>query len=92
MLTPFPASWAHHPTKPGAARLPFFGVEPALLDSEGNTLQGPSEGLLVLKVGVDRARCGQVTGQRDERMGRDERMEAQDTHVLCFLRPPCPLP
>jgi len=36
-------------TKPGAASQPFFGVEPALLDSEGKTLEGEAEGNLVIK-------------------------------------------
>lgn len=35
--------------KPGAAGKPFFGIEPAVLDKEGNELQGEAEGLLVMK-------------------------------------------
>ncbi|MGJ8694273.1 MAG: acetate--CoA ligase [Thalassotalea sp.] len=34
--------------KPGAAGKPFFGVQPALLDKEGNTLTGADSGLLVM--------------------------------------------
>ncbi|NLG76088.1 MAG: acetate--CoA ligase [Xanthomonadaceae bacterium] len=34
--------------KPGSATLPFFGVKPAIVDNEGNTLEGPCEGNLVL--------------------------------------------
>jgi acetyl-CoA synthetase len=35
--------------KPGAAGKPFFGVEPAIFDNEGNELSGEAEGLLVIK-------------------------------------------
>ncbi len=35
--------------KPGSATLPFFGVEPALFDSEGNELEGADNGNLVIK-------------------------------------------
>jgi acetyl-CoA synthetase len=34
--------------KPGSATLPFFGVKPAIVDNDGNTLEGPCEGNLVL--------------------------------------------
>ena len=34
--------------KPGAASRPFFGVEPAIVDTEGRRLQGEAEGHLVL--------------------------------------------
>lgn len=34
--------------KPGSATLPFFGVQPALVDAEGNILGGEAEGNLVL--------------------------------------------
>jgi len=34
--------------KPGKASLPFFGIKPALLDADGNTLEGQSEGNLVI--------------------------------------------
>jgi acetyl-CoA synthetase len=34
--------------KPGCAGKPFFGVQPALLDKEGNTLEGENQGLLVM--------------------------------------------
>ncbi|HEY0269835.1 MAG TPA: acetate--CoA ligase [Sphingomonas sp.] len=44
MITPFPST----PTKPGSATLPFFGVEPKLLDGDGNELFGPTEGNLVI--------------------------------------------
>ncbi|KAF0280049.1 acetate--CoA ligase [Spiribacter aquaticus] len=34
--------------KPGSATLPFFGVEPQLVDNEGNVLEGATEGNLCL--------------------------------------------
>ncbi|WP_448245948.1 acetate--CoA ligase [Thalassotalea agariperforans] len=34
--------------KPGAAGKPFFGVKPAILDKDGNTLTGADSGLLVM--------------------------------------------
>ncbi|HET7675375.1 MAG TPA: acetate--CoA ligase, partial [Gammaproteobacteria bacterium] len=35
--------------KPGSATLPFFGVEPAIVDEAGNELEGAASGLLVVK-------------------------------------------
>jgi acetyl-CoA synthetase len=35
--------------KPGSATLPLFGVEPALMDENGNELEGAASGNLVLK-------------------------------------------
>ncbi len=35
--------------KPGSATLPFFGVQPALVDAEGKELEGATEGSLILK-------------------------------------------
>jgi acetyl-CoA synthetase len=46
MITPLPGATA---LKPGSATLPFFGVEPALLDGEGNEIHGAGEGNLVIK-------------------------------------------
>ena len=46
MLTPLPGAMA---MKPGSATLPFFGVEPVLLDTDGNEIQGEGEGLLMIK-------------------------------------------
>jgi acetyl-CoA synthetase len=46
MITPLPGATA---LKPGSATLPFFGIEPALLDAEGNEVEGPGEGNLVMK-------------------------------------------
>ncbi|CAG2170885.1 unnamed protein product [Oppiella nova] len=37
------------PMKPGSATLPFFGVIPAILDSEGKELKGAATGQLVFK-------------------------------------------
>ena len=36
MITPLPGAT---PLKPGSATLPFFGVEPVVLDEKGNELQ-----------------------------------------------------
>ncbi|WP_018631372.1 acetate--CoA ligase [Neomegalonema perideroedes] len=38
-----------NPAKPGSATTPFFGVIPAVLDNDGTELQGPAEGVLVIK-------------------------------------------
>ncbi|MBW9313311.1 hypothetical protein FA041_27640 [Escherichia coli] len=34
--------------KAGSATRPFFGVQPALVDNEGNPLEGATEGSLVI--------------------------------------------
>ena len=34
--------------KPGSATRPFFGVQPAIVDSDGNILEGEAEGILVM--------------------------------------------
>ena len=36
------------PAKPGSATLPFFGIQPAILDEEGKPLVGPGSGNLVM--------------------------------------------
>ena len=54
MITPFPST----PLKPGSATLPFFGIEPQLLDGEGKLLLGEAEGNLV----VARSWPGQMRG------------------------------
>ena len=47
MLTPLPGAT---PLKPGSATNPFFGVQPVLLDDQGNELQGnPAEGNLAIR-------------------------------------------
>ena len=46
MITPLPSVT---PMKPGAASHPFFGVQPALVDGQGNELSGVAEGNLIIK-------------------------------------------
>ncbi len=46
MITPLPGARA---LKPGSATLPFFGVEPALVDEQGQELKGATSGSLVIK-------------------------------------------
>ena len=45
LISPLPAAI---PQKPGSATLPFFGVQPALVDTNGVILEGEAEGNLVL--------------------------------------------
>jgi acetyl-CoA synthetase len=45
MITPLPGATA---LKPGSATLPFFGVQPEIVDSDGKPMQGACEGNLVL--------------------------------------------
>ncbi|MCF6281889.1 MAG: acetate--CoA ligase [Candidatus Polarisedimenticolaceae bacterium] len=45
MITPLPGATD---LKPGSASKPFFGVEPAIVDAEGNILEGACEGNLVI--------------------------------------------
>jgi acetyl-CoA synthetase len=45
MITPLPGATD---LKPGSATRPFFGVRPALLDEEGNELEGAASGNLVI--------------------------------------------
>ena len=47
LITPLPGAT---PTKPGSATKPFFGIQPILVDSENNELDGPSEGNLCIKM------------------------------------------
>lgn len=46
MITPLPGAID---LKPGSATLPFFGVEPCLVDDKGNELEGAAEGALCIK-------------------------------------------
>ncbi len=46
LITPLPGATR---LKPGSATLPFFGIQPAILDNEGNILDGEAEGILVIK-------------------------------------------
>jgi acetyl-CoA synthetase len=45
MITPLPGAIA---TKPGSATKPFFGIRPALVDAEGNVIEGAGSGNLVI--------------------------------------------
>jgi len=45
LITPLPGATT---TKPGSATLPFFGVQPALVDNDGKILEGATEGNLVI--------------------------------------------
>ena len=54
MITPLPST----PLKPGSATLPFFGIEPQLLDGDGKQLDGAAEGNLV----IARSWPGQMRG------------------------------
>jgi acetyl-CoA synthetase len=46
LISPLPGATA---LKPGSATLPFFGVEPAILDAAGKEQAGACEGALVIK-------------------------------------------
>lgn len=46
MISPLPGAT---PMKPGAASVPFFGVEPALLAEDGSEIAGAGSGYLVIK-------------------------------------------
>jgi acetyl-CoA synthetase len=45
LISPLPGATA---LKPGSAGKPMFGVQPAIVDGEGNTLEGAAEGVLIL--------------------------------------------
>jgi acetyl-CoA synthetase len=45
LISPLPGATA---LKPGSASKPMFGVQPAIVDGEGNTLEGAAEGVLIL--------------------------------------------
>ncbi|HEX3952162.1 MAG TPA: acetate--CoA ligase [Stellaceae bacterium] len=45
LITPIPGAT---PLKPGSATRPFFGIEPVIVDGEGNRLDGAAEGILCL--------------------------------------------
>nr|XP_004242910.1 acetyl-coenzyme A synthetase, chloroplastic/glyoxysomal-like [Solanum lycopersicum] len=46
MITPMPGAW---PQKPGSATLPFFGVQPVIVDEKGVELKGECSGYLCVK-------------------------------------------
>jgi len=45
LITPLPGATA---LKPGSATRPYFGLKPAIIDAEGNFLEGPGKGNLVI--------------------------------------------
>lgn len=45
LITPLPGA---NTLKPGSATQPFFGIKPALVDANGNFIEGPGEGNLVI--------------------------------------------
>ena len=45
MISPLPGAID---TKPGSATLPFFGIQPAIVDAQGEVLHGPAEGNLLI--------------------------------------------
>jgi acetyl-CoA synthetase len=45
LITPLPGATK---LKPGSATLPFFGVQPAIVDTEGNIVEGAGSGNLVI--------------------------------------------
>ncbi|MGB1182138.1 MAG: acetate--CoA ligase [Candidatus Puniceispirillaceae bacterium] len=45
LITPLPGATT---TKPGSATLPFFGIEPVLVDGENNIIEGAGEGNLCI--------------------------------------------
>jgi acetyl-CoA synthetase len=48
LIAPLPGAV---PTKPGSATLPFFGVDPVIVDEQGRILEGECEGRLCLRDG-----------------------------------------
>ncbi|MDM1248902.1 MULTISPECIES: acetate--CoA ligase [unclassified Acinetobacter] len=46
LISPLPGATA---VKPGSATRPLFGVQPALVDAEGNEIEGEAEGNLIIK-------------------------------------------
>ncbi|WP_342640369.1 acetate--CoA ligase [Rhodoligotrophos ferricapiens] len=45
LISPLPGAMA---LKPGSATLPFFGIKPAVVDADGNVLEGETQGNLVI--------------------------------------------
>ncbi len=46
LITPLPGAT---PLKPGSCTLPFFGIEPVILNEQNQELSGPAEGVLAIK-------------------------------------------
>ncbi len=53
LISPLPGATA---LKPGSASIPFFGIQPAIVDAEGKLLDGPATGNLVRST-AGRHRC-----------------------------------
>ncbi|MEL6540051.1 MAG: acetate--CoA ligase [Pseudomonadota bacterium] len=64
MITTLPGA---HDMKPGSAGMPFFGVQPQLVDNDGNVLEGATEGNLCI--------IGSWPGQARSVYGDHERFE-----------------
>jgi acetyl-CoA synthetase len=45
LISPLPGATA---LKPGSATKPLFGIQPAIVDGDGNTLEGAAEGVLIM--------------------------------------------
>jgi acetyl-CoA synthetase len=45
LISPLPGATA---LKPGSATKPLFGIQPAIVDGDGNTLEGTAEGVLIM--------------------------------------------
>ena len=45
LITPLPGAMA---LKPGSATLPFFGIKPVIMDTQGDVMEGVAEGILVI--------------------------------------------
>lgn len=60
MITPLPGATE---LKAGSATRPFFGVQPAIVDNEGNPLEGATEGNTVITDSWPggRERCSAIT-------------------------------
>ena len=71
LLTPLPGLTT---LKPGSATRPFFGVQPALVDNDGNVLEGAAEGNLVI--------CDSWPGQMRSIYGDHQRFI--DTYFATF--------
>ena len=46
LITPLPGCI---PQKPGSATVPFFGIQPEILDTQGRVVEGAGEGVLAIK-------------------------------------------
>ena len=71
LISPLPGAI---PTKPGSATKPFFGIQPEILDSEGNVLEGEASGILTI--------AGSWPGQMRTIYGDPQRFH--DTYFAAF--------